>query len=893
MGIRARAASLIRNLTRRRAIERDLDDELHATVELLAAEKVRAGMPADTARREALIELGGVESIKEQVRDVRTGATIDTLGGDLRYAARLLRRYPLFSLIATLSLAIGIGANTAVFTIGNGLLRFAPVGVSEPDRLVDMGRSFDGVPIGFNPGSYPDYLDIRRRTTTLDHVYAHPLFPQRITMASSAGTETLSGEIVTSNYFAALGVSALHGRLLLPDDSDEQGANPVVVLSHRLWTRSFEGDPAIVGQTVRLNRYPVTVIGVTPEGFQGTTVVAPDVWVPMSMVTVVMGAPPRVLTDRGVGWFVMGARLKARATVEQAAADIAGIDQSLRVEYPYQRHVQPLRLLKASPMADKMPLAAVVLILLGAVASTVLVIACANVAGLLLSRASGRRREMALRLAIGANRIRLIRQLLTETSLLFAIGAVSGILLARAMTVALLSLLPALAVPVHLSITLDWRIVLSTCALAFVAALASGLAPALQASRTDVASVLKDESQGASARVRARSAFVVAQVALSLALIVVGGLFTRALLQASSTDAGFDARGVDVATIDASLVGESEASGMTFTGDLLDRVKQVPGVESVSMARMLPLTSEAMGVGISVPGTVSSPGQPPAEVRGSGNVVTPGYLATMRIPLRAGRDFTEQDIAGAPLVAIIGEAAARRFWPRQDPLGQRLVINGPNVSGAIVEVVGVASDIRYQSLDFGSTPFVYVPYRQHYAPTMTLVVRRSDGGAIASELRALVARMSAALPPLSLRTLDDAIAVSLTPQRVGAVVAGSLGLVGVLLAAIGVYGVTAYALSRRTREIAIRAALGAQREAVVRLVLRQALSLTAVGCVIGLALGVIAGQILSTLLVGVSPIDPLTLAGAVFICVAVACVGAFVPVMRAMSIEASDALRSE
>lgn len=893
MAFLARVASLVRNLTRRSRVERDLDEELRATVDLLTAEKVRAGYAPDAARRAALVELGGIEPIKEQVRESRSGATLDMLGQDIRYALRLLRRSPLFVLTAVLSLAVGIGANTAVFTLGNGLLRFSPVAVSEPDHLVDIGRSFDGLPIGFNPISYPDYLDLRRRTTTLEHVFAHPLFTREMTLLSTTGVEPVVADIVTSNYFSALGARPAVGRLFLLDDSDQQGASPLVVLSHRLWVRSFHADPAIVGQTVRVNRYPMTVVGVAAEGFQGTTVVAADVWVPMSMVTLVAGSTPAGLENRGAGWVVVGARLKAGATVQQAAADVANIERSLRTEYPEHQHPQPMRVLAATPMADKMPLAAVVLVLLGAIASTVLVIACANVAGLLLARASGRRREMALRLAIGANRWRLIRQLLTETLMLFAIGAAAGVAMGRAMTTALMSLLPALPVPVHLSLALDWRIVALTCGVALVAALLSGLAPALHASRADVSSVLKDESSGASVRLRLRSAFVVAQVALSVVLIVVGSLFARALQLAGSTDSGFDARGVEVATIDASVDGGSEAASLGVVRELVDRVRQLPGVESASMARMLPLATESMGLGLSLPGAVTQQGPSSAELAANGNVVMPDYFAAMRIPLRAGRDFTEQDAPGAPMVAIVGEAAARRFWPDQDPIGKELVMDAGTGSGVVLQVVGVAQDIRYRALDFGSVPFVYLPLRQHYTSNLTLIVRSAGGRSVASQVRASAASLSTAFPQLQMRSLEDVVAIALTPQRVGAFVAGSLGLAGVLLAAIGVYGVTAYTVSRRRREIAIRTALGAQRTSVVLLVLRQAISLTAIGCAVGLALGAGAGVVLSTLLVGVSPVDPVALAGAVTLCTVVALTACYVPVSSAMRVDGSDALRAE
>ena len=875
MSLFARVVSLFRNLTRRNHVERELDEELRATVEMLTAEKVRAGQTRDAARRAALVELGGIEPIKEQVREARAGALLDTLGQDVRYAVRLLRRYPLFALTAVLSLAVGIGANTTVFTIGKSLLRFAPAAVAEPDRIVDIGRRLDGIPIGYNPGSYPDYLDIRQRSTTLEHVYARTLFPRNMTLAMSGGAENVVAEVVTTNYFATLGTRPAIGRLFNADESDRPGESPLVVLSHRFWTRRFNADPAIAGRVVRVNQVPMTVVGVAPEGFQGTTIVAPDLWVPLGMT-----ATAEQLGMRRSGWVVMGARLARGATMAQAAAELDVIDRALREEYPGQDAARSYRLLPASPMAGNMPLAAAAVLLLGAIATIILVIACANVAGLLLARASGRRREMALRLAIGAGRGRLVRQLLTETLMIFALGSLVGVALARVMASMVMGLLPVLPIPVQISIALDWRVVAFACGLSLVAALLSGLAPALHASRADVSTVLKAESPGASARARLRHAFVIAQVACSLLLIVIGGLFTRALQQAGGpTGAGFDARGIEVASIDASLARQ-----------WLERVRQLPGVQSVSMVRYLPLSSEGFGFGL-FPGRQA--GDPSAAIGGSGNIVAPGYFATMRIPLVAGRDFTEQDAPGAPDVAIVGEAAARRFWPRQSAIGQSLVLNGAGREGAVLQVVGVARDIRYRNLDFESVPFVYLPMGQYDGMATTLVVRRATGASLARPLREIGAELSRDGAPLSVQTLEAATAAGLAPQRILAFVSGTMGILGVLLAAIGIYGITALSVARRTREIAVRSALGAQRGAIARLVIKQVLSVTTIGIAGGLVLGAVAGQVLSILLIGVSPFDPLALSGAVALCVSVSLLACYAPLRRAMRISASDALRAE
>ena len=886
-----RLFSLLRNLFQRDRVEHDLDDEMQAMLEVQAAEHMRRGMTPDDARRAARVSLA-IESTKVEVREARGGAGVESFLRDVRHAMRLLWVKPIFTAIAAASVAIGIGTATTVFTIANPLLRFSPPGVADPARLVDIGQAVD-IPIGMNPASYPDYLDIRRRTKTLDHVYAHPLFPVTMNLAASDGAEDVLGDIVTTNYFAALGARAVVGRLFAPDESDQPGASPVVVLSHRYWSRRFGGSRDIVGQTVRVNRYPVTVIGVAPEDFHGNTVIGIDLWVPMGFATFVSRVTPETLEVRNGGWVVLGARLKPGVSVTQASQELDTIDRALRQEYPDKRYGRGLRLLSASPLADKSPLAAAAVVLLAAVVSIVLIIACANIAGLLLIRSAGRRREMALRLAIGAGRGRLVRQLLTETTVLFVLGAAGGITLARLLSSVVVSVLTTLPIPIQLSLALDWRALSFAGGLALLAAVIAGLTPALNASKVDVSTVLKDEAQGSSPRFRTRLAFVVAQLALSFLLIAVGGLFTRALSQADSVSSGLDARGVEVGSIDAANGGYTNVTGVLFAREAIARLRALPGVAAVSIARDLPYASEGFGFGLSLPGAAPGPEGRPADIGGSGTIVEPGYFNAMRIPLVSGRDFTDQDTTGTPLVAVVGEAAAQRFWPDRNAIGQQIVMTGAGETGTVLQVVGVARDVPYRSLSFGSVPFVYIPLRQHYSAKMTLVVRASTGTRVGEQVRRVVSAMNAQIPPISMRPLEDVIANNLLAQRMVAVVAGSLGLAGVLLAAIGIYGVTAYSVTQRTRELAIRSALGAGHARLVRLVLRQGIRLTAIGLVIGMVLAGIAGQVLSLLLVGVSPIDPLTFLVSCVLCGTVSLAACYVPVHRALRIAAAEALRAE
>jgi putative ABC transport system permease protein len=873
-----RVFSFWRNLFRRDRVERDLDDELRATVDLLVDEKMRAGLTLDEARRTARLELGGVESLKEQVRDARAGAFFDTLVQDVRYGTRLLRRNPLFALTAALSLAIGIGANTAIFTVANALLFRPPAGVAEPGRLVDIGTSYNGT--GFGTTSYPNYLDIRHGVSTLSGVYAYSVMVSPMSIGSAEGGATrIFGSRVTANYFTVLGVPAAAGRLF--DDSD---TGSVVVLSHRFWSQRFQHDPGAVGRVVRINGEPFTIVGVAAEGFHGTTVRSSDVWLPLDTGN-------SNFANRGAGLLLVGGRMVPGASVAQTAAALEILSRALERDYPEENRGVRLEVTPLSPTPGmRLPLAAFLALLVGIV-SSVLVVACANLAGILLARAAGRRREIAMRLAIGATRMRLVRQLLVETTLLFVLGGAAGLLLALGMTLALASLLPALPIPVHVSFALDGRALVFTAGLALLSALASGLIPALQASRTDLLAAAKDDSPRAIGRMRLRNAFVVTQVALSILLVVIAGLFVRSLDRIATMDPGFDPRGVDVADLNLSLAGYTETTGLIFAGGLVERVRGLPGVTAATLAAVPPGAFEGLGMGITADGVAPPDGE--RFFGAAGNIVEPGYFATLRIPLLAGRDFNEGDREGTQPVVIVSESTARRLWPGRDAVGQYLVKPVGPTPDAIqtLLVIGVARHVAYNSLIDGARDlFVYLPLRQEYTSRISIVARGNGAGA---QLAALVASIDPNLPIVSSGSLEDRIAVSQTPQRVVASVSGALGAVGLLLAAIGIYGITAYAVASRTREIGVRLALGARPADVMRMVLRKGMSLVVIGAVMGLVLAAASSQLLTALLFGIPPIDPVSFGGAALLFAATGLAACYVPVRRAARIDVTEALRYE
>ena len=817
----------------------------------------------------------------------------EALRQDVRYGVRILRRSPLFTLTAALSLAIGIGATTTIFSLASAFLMPPRPGLTDPSRLVDIGRTQDGG--GFDTVSFPNYQDVKARAQSVE-IYAFRE-PQPMGLGGRDGAERIYGMVVTANYFTVLGTRPAAGRLLQAAD-DRQGADPMTVLSYDLWQRRFGGDTAFPGQTIVLNGRTFAVVGIAPNGFQGTTLLKPDLWVPMSALGAAMTRMnSNILTLRRAVWLQMGGRLNPGFTVGQANAELMSIGTVLEREYPDDNRGKNFRVAPSTIVPGAISMVAGFLALLGAIVGLVLLIACVNVSGMLLARAAARRREIAVRLAMGAARMRLVRQLLTETTMVFVTGCMLALPLSAWLTSLLLAIIPQLPVPVGLSVATDWRVLGFGVALSAFAAVLSGLAPALQASRADLLPALKlagaDGLDGGPGRLRLRNALVIGQVTMSLMLVIAGGLFLRALQHAANIEPGFDQTHVDVVSFDLSLGGYTAETAPNFMRDLLARTSSIPDVEATGAASDLPLDGGRMGLGgVKVAGVTPPSGG--TYLSPDWNVIAPGHFRTLKQPIVRGRDFTDGDIAGTLRVAIVNEALARQYWPGQDPIGKQMEVEGsPGSPGAVLTVVGVAKDARVMSLSSPAEPYLYVPFAQQYLPRISLLVRTRSGASAVPHVRQIVRQLNPNMPVTQTVPLTQVTAIGLVPQRIAAAVAGSLGIVGLLLSAIGIYGVTAYAVSRRTREIGIRIALGADRGRVLRLVLRQGFVLGALGVAIGVAIAAAGSRLLESLLYGVRGLDPITFAGACILFAAVTLGATYIPARRATRVDPMTALRNE
>ena len=811
--------------------------------------------------------------------------SVETVWHDLRQSIRTFAKRPGFTLTVVITLALGIGANATIFTWIKAVLLAPLPGIARPDELVEIwGATSHNSALST---SYLDYLDFRDRNVTLSGLVAHQVLP--LSMGRGDRPERVRGAVVSGNYFDVLGVRAHLGRTFRPDEDQKPNANPVAVIADGLWRRRFGADPHVVGQTVTLNEHEFTIIGVAAPDFIGPFPgFAIDVWTPVMMKDYV-ARPHFSLTDRGSRWLMVMGRLKPNATVSQARANIAAIAGQLEHTYPQtnaQLGVEAYAVTR-SPYSLKKSLESSLAILMAAV-GVVLLIACANVANLLLARAAARRREIAVRVALGGSRRRLVQQLLTESAVLASVGAALGLGLAFWTT----RFLPAFLGPSTAGGSFDTRpdatVFGFTVALTMITTILFGLAPTLQASKPDLVGALKDTAAfGRGRQLSLRQGLVVTQVALSMVALISAGLFVRSLQAAYRANPGFDPDHVLLASFDPFLSGYDETRGREFYRQLVERVRAMPGIQSATLARRLPLTAGGIAFAtVAVDGYTAPRDE---DMRFNYETVGPRYFATMRIPLVQGRDFEGQDDERARRVVVINETMAQRYWPGADAVGRRV-----KLANEWLSVVGVVKDVKNRSLSEAPQPFLYVPLLQDYRSNMILVARTAiDPEQALEAVQADVAAHYPGMPIFDPTTLEAHIGVSLFLQRMAATLLSIFGALALGLAALGLYGVMAYAVSQRTRELGIRMSIGARRLDVLKLILGQALTLSAIGMSIGLVAALVVSRFLTHLLYGVSPADPITFILAALLLLSVAVLAGYVPARRATKIDPKMALGIE
>ena len=820
---------------------------------------------------------------------------MDTFLQDLRYSARRLLLSPGFTIAAALTLALGIGANTTIFTLINAILLRPPAAVADPERLVSVYTSdYSGPPYGTS--SVPDFDEFRK----LDDVFAGVMAyaPRSVSLGPDDQRERVGMELVSENYFQLLGLRPAFGRFFLAEEG-RPGAAPVVVISDAIFRSRFGANASVVGTPLMLNGRAFTIVGVAPPEFVGAMrPVLEDVWVPLYAAPAI-GELSSDLTNRGGRSMFTMARLRPGVTVRQAQARVDVLAKQLAASYPEQwtdvsqrgRRITLVEERDARvPPQMRKPALGFLALLMGTV-GLVLLVCCANVASLLLARSAARGREIGIRLSLGASRRRLIRQLLTESLVIAALGGVLGVLLAVWLSSALLSFQPPFPLRVGLDLSLDLRVVLFTAIASLATGFIFGLAPALRVTRPDIVTVLRSDSTTINLggrRLTLQNVLVVSQVAISAILLVAAVLFARALGNAASIDPGFRVDHLLVAEAEPRPGSEQPIGPGQVMEETQKRLSALPGVLSVSWAGALPLSLEASRNGVRVEGYAAREGED-MEFHAYG--VGPRYFETMEIPLIRGRGFTTADRSGAPGVIVVNEAFARRFWPGADPLGKRVSVSGD--AGPFLTVAGVTRDGRFLSLADPSPPSIFIPALQRPAGTI-LLVRTSDDPlkmlpAVRDELQAVAATWTV----VNARTMEQHIGSSVLPQRVAGTVLGIFGVVALLLVSVGVYGVVAYSVATRTREIGVRIALGARPADARWFVIRQGTMLVAIGVAIALPIAWSVMRLLSSFLIGASAADPVAFIGTAALLGIIALFATYVPARRATMIDPMVALRSE
>jgi predicted permease len=838
---------------------------------------------------------------------------METLIKDLRYAVRMLFKSKGLTVIAVLSLAIGIGANTAIFGIANAIL-FRPRPVANPDQLVFLYSGDKEEP--FHASSYPSYLDFRERNQVFTDMAAYGI--SQFKLGGADQVQQVWGEVVSGNYFQVLGVQPVLGRGFLPEEDKTPGTNPVAVISYDLWQRRFNSDPSLIGKTISLNNQTLTVVGVAPQPYTGMMRgLAMDVWVPAMMNPALEGrTDAALLTSRGNRWVTLIGRLKPNTTIDQARARFELLTREMQEAYPEEwlqkraeagkGRVSFVNILPESQtrIPPDMYTAAYAFIgLLMVVVNLILVIAGINLASLLLARAVTRRREIAVRLALGASRFRIIRQLLTESVLLAMIAGCAGVLLTLWLLNLLIVLIPPLpeGIRVAFDLSVDWKVLFYALAFSSVTGILFGLVPALQTSRLDLITILKNESgvfAGRYLRSRLKATLVVAQIAFSFLLLIGAGLVLRSLENVRPTRVGFDSTNVLVAPISLDRQYD-RAKSQDFYRQLVERVGGLPGVQSVSLVDGMPgglLGRTRRGVGIE--GYTHAPGE---DTQVDASIVGPNYFTTLKVPFVAGRDFNDRDREGAPCVAIINEAFIRRYFQgNSQPLGKHLTkyqYQQPNQS---CEIVGIVQDKKLQSLEKQPLPsFAFALFQSHRTQVNMLVNTAGDPGNLTAAVRKTIQSLDPQIPVSDVQSVSDSFGAFLYPFRILGVVMGTCGVLALLLASIGIYGVVSFAVAQRTREVGIRMALGAHAKDILKLVVGQCMGMVLFGLGVGLVLSLVLTRVLTSpvfeleLLLGVSARDAWTFVGVTVLLTIVALFACYIPARRATKVDPLVALRYE
>ncbi len=877
MSLLSRLASLRRNLFTRPRVERDLDDELHSYLDQLTEEKRQAGMDAAEARRVARIELGGLEQVKEEVRQVRTGQMLEELLQDLRNGIRTLRKNPAFTVVAVLALAIGIGANTAMFSVAYGIL-LRPLPYAGADRVAAVYMRYFPRDFAFGTMCIRDYLMWKEN----NHAFEDPsLFTgRRMDIGGKEGVpEQVQGAAVTAGFFSTLGVRPLIGRTFAAGE-DQPATASLAVLSESIWRRRFAASSAVLGQPIMVNGAPSTVIGVMPDAFR----------LPRRETEVWTNLPLNPPARYGPWFYRAVARLKPGVTLEQAQAEMNNIALRMMQQNPYYKRLA----LPALGLRDALlgtTLKPAILVLAGAV-GMVLLIAVVNVANLMLARATVREREMALRLSLGAGRGRLVQQLLTESVLLTVMGGLAGLALAWG-GIQLIRVWNPGNLPLIDSVRLDGGALAFMAFASMLTGVLFGLAPALESTRADLNSTIKEGGRSGSAsraRRRTRAALVVSEIAVSLMLLVGAGLLLRSFANLQQVTGGFSTPPRQILTMLISPGNRKYSdprAGLAFYDEVLRRARNVPGVEMAAVTDSLPPDRQADADTFEIEGQTLAPGELNPII--SHLTVGPDLFRTLGVPLLKGRSFTAHDNQDSAPVAIVSEGFVRRFLSNQEALGKRI-----RYGGTWMEIVGVAGNVKYLGLTVDTDPAYYLPFAQTYGARMFLIVRSpGDAAHLAAPLRRDIQSIDPGVTLAQIGTMEQALTLSISQPRFNTMLLALFAGIALLLAAVGIYGLIAYSVAQRTHEIGVRMALGAARSDVVRMVVRQGASLAAIGIVLGLGGAFALTRLLSTMLFGIGVTDALTFAAAPLGMMLVVLLATFVPALRATRISPVVALRYE